>query len=274
MTRIRCGTVKWLSRRSIGQLIIIFASPSLPLIALMSVMECGSRDETGVGVACSLAEMGLMLCGAAIGVMVAFEIYQERKRKDEGRDGRPDGSGWSSPKGGSKVVEDNGKRSVDKGRDSKNAVVHKGLTNGIFVTALITIAISAVVFVYDTDMQDTPSNQTPNSVAPDAAPSPNTEADPLGPGTLFTASATILGLAVFGSALFTPGKRKDQIKSIAYTLVPFITVQALFMISLVSSFHMPVVWWVGMTAVGMFIVVAVMVANSIATDENARSSGS
>ena len=264
MTHIRCGTVKWLGRRSIGQLIIIFASPSLPLIALMSVMGCGSRGEFGVGAACSLAEMGLMLCGATIGVLLAFEIYQERKRKDEGLDGRLNEPGMSGPAGGSKASGEDKKGSPSVGLSSKNDTIATTLEKRMRVAAQVTIGLIVVAAVWETGMLDAQSNQTSNLVPRDAQSNQTSNLVPR--DAQFVAAATIMGFAVFGSALAIPRQRKQQVRSIAYALVAFVIVQAVFMATLVSDFSIPTILWVALTAAWLFGLVAVMVANRIPPD--------
>ena len=82
-------------------------------------------------------------------------------------------------------------------------------------------------------------------------------------GTLFMASATIMGLAAFGSALATLGPNRGLIKSIAYALLPVIAIQAVFMASFVSDVKFPAVWWIGMTAAWLFLLVLAMVVNKI-----------
>lgn len=74
--------------------------------------------------------------------------------------------------------------------------------------------------------------------------------DPLGPGTLFMASATILGLAVFGSVLSTRIRRKPKNKDISWyarvllplSILALIGVQAWFMLHLAESFNVQISW--------------------------------
>ena len=84
--------------------------------------------------------------------------------------------------------------------------------------------------------------------------------------TLFTASATIMGLAAFGSALSTLGRNTALIKGIAYTLVPLIVVQAVFMLSILDRIGFPVSLWIVITAVLLMLLVLAIVANRIKTD--------
>ena len=82
------------------------------------------------------------------------------------------------------------------------------------------------------------------------------------PDTLFTASATILGFAAFGSALSILGLNKDLIKGIAYMLIPVIAVQAVFMLSfLVERVVFPAAAWIILTAILLMLLVLAMVAN-------------
>lgn len=85
-------------------------------------------------------------------------------------------------------------------------------------------------------------------------------------GDLFMAAATIMGLAVFGSALGTLGRGKDSVKGVAYTLVPTITVQAAFMLDIMDILHFPAVVWIPMTAILLMLVVLAMVANKLLPD--------
>ena len=251
MTHIRCNTIKWLSRRSITQLIVIFASPSLPLIALMLTMGCGANSELNAGVVCSLIETGLMLCGAAIGVLVAFEIYLERRRKDEDRGGRPNGSGPSTTKESSRRTyeDEEGSQGVDQ--NSKNARIGRVLQKWAGVFALIVIAGTGITMVSNTDMLDVQSNQTSKSMESD---------------TLFTAAATILGFAMFGSALTRVGHNKDLIRSTVSVLTAIGVIQALFMMSLVSDFNIPAIWWIGMTMIVLLMLMLIMASGTIRSD--------
>lgn len=86
-------------------------------------------------------------------------------------------------------------------------------------------------------------------------------------GDLFTAAATIMALAVFGSALGTLGSNKHLIRGIAYTLIPLITVQAAFMLHLVGIIYFPVVLWILMTAILLMLAVLAMVASKLIPDQ-------
>lgn len=86
---------------------------------------------------------------------------------------------------------------------------------------------------------------------------------PVTPDGLFTASATILGFAAFGSALSTLGQSKDLIRSIAYMLIPIILVQAVFMLSLLGHVGFPAAWWISITVILLMLLVLVMFANRI-----------
>lgn len=77
-------------------------------------------------------------------------------------------------------------------------------------------------------------------------------------GTLFTASATITGFVVFGSALTMLGQNRGLSRGIAYTLLPVIAIQATFMISLVSNIYFPATVWIVMTTAWLCIVVLVI----------------
>ena len=109
----------------------------------------------------------------------------------------------------------------------------------------MTLAAMVVVVVVATYM---PADQPTHSVEPD---------------TLFTASAAIMGFAVFGLVLSTLGTNMELIKSIAYTLLPVIAVQTIFMVSLVSDINFPEAVWIVMTAVWLFLLVFATVANRI-----------
>lgn len=89
--------------------------------------------------------------------------------------------------------------------------------------------------------------------------------DPVTSDVLFTASATIMGLAAFGSALSTLGHNMISIKSIAYTLVPLIGVQATFMASLLGHVGIPAWLWIIMTPIFLFLLVLAIVANRVKT---------
>ena len=84
---------------------------------------------------------------------------------------------------------------------------------------------------------------------------------------LFTTSATILGLGISGSALSTLGVNKDLIKSIAYTLIPFVVVQLVFMLSVLGSIVFPAELWVIITAILLMLLVFAIVANKIMSAE-------
>ena len=95
-------------------------------------------------------------------------------------------------------------------------------------------------------------------------------------GHLLTAAATIMGLAVFGSALGTLRLNRELIRGIAYTLLPIIVVQAAFMLGIVGTIHFPVVVWIPMTAILLMLAVLAMVANRLLPDKadgNATASG-
>lgn len=85
-------------------------------------------------------------------------------------------------------------------------------------------------------------------------------------GDLFMAAATIMGLAVFGSALGTLGRGKDSVKGVVYTLVPTITVQAAFMLDIMGILRFPAVVWIPMTAILLMLVVLAMAANKLLPD--------
>ena len=89
---------------------------------------------------------------------------------------------------------------------------------------------------------------------------------------LLTAAATIMGLTVFGSALGTLSSNKHSIRSIAYTLIPTIAVQAAFMLHLVGITYFPVVVWISMTAVLLMLTVLAMTADKILHDQTDGSS--
>lgn len=252
MTHIRCNTIRWLSRRSIGQLIITFASPSLPLIVLMWIMDCGARSEVGVGVVCSLVEMGLMLCGAMIGVLTAFEIYRERKQNDKERDGQSNEPGPSIPKGGSELAGEDMKRSSPIGQNSKNIMMAKTCKKRTRAFALIVIIITGVVAVLDTDTWVPQSTQTSDSVSLDA---------------LFLSSATIVAFAMFGSALTRLSRNKDLIESILLAIIVVVATQVVFMLSLVSNFNMPKVSWGVITATALFWLLYVVFASRTQPNE-------
>ena len=245
---MRCGTVKWLSRRSIGQLVVIFASPSLPLILLMSTMGCSAGGEADVGVACALVETALMLCGATIGVLLAFEIHRERKRNDKERGGRPSEPGPPT-KGSSEAAGGDKEGSSAVGQTSKNIARVKTMKR------LTCVVVSAILFVtvaaaaYDTEEWDRQSIRTFHSVDED---------------TLFLSSATILAFAVFGSALTRSGQNKDLIESVVLALVAVVVIQMVFMMSLVLYFfNVPKMIWGGMTAAALLLLLPAMVASRI-----------
>ena len=78
-------------------------------------------------------------------------------------------------------------------------------------------------------------------------------------------------LAVFGSALGTLGTNKHLIRGIAYTLLPIITVQAVFMLHLVGIVYFPVAVWIPMTAILLMLAVLAMVANKLIPDQTDNS---
>lgn len=80
---------------------------------------------------------------------------------------------------------------------------------------------------------------------------------------LFTASATIMGFAAFGSALSTLSPNKDLTKGIAFTLIPVIVVQMVFMLSLLGHIDFSAMLWIIMTGLLLMLLVLAMVANSI-----------
>ena len=85
---------------------------------------------------------------------------------------------------------------------------------------------------------------------------------PVKPDTLFTASATIMGFAAFGSALSILGLNKDLIKGIAYMLIPVIAVQTVFILSfLVDCVVFPAAAWIILTSILLMLLVLAMVAN-------------
>ncbi len=248
MTHVRCNTVKWLSRRSIGQLIVVFASPTLPLILLMSTMGCRSRGEADVGVACALVETGLMLCGATIGVLLAFEIHRERKRGDGERDGQSSESGPPIPKGSSETTSEDKKRSSVVDRNSKNKASVKAVKVAARVLIPIILIVMVVAAALDTEEWDAQHSRT--FYSPDS-------------DTLFLSSATILAFALFGSALTRSGQNKDLNKSIVVALIGITGIQMVFMMSLVLYFNVPKMIWGVMTAIALLIVLPVMVASRI-----------
>lgn len=84
---------------------------------------------------------------------------------------------------------------------------------------------------------------------------------------LLTAAATIMGLTVFGSALGTTGSNKYMIRAVGYTLIPTVTVQAVFMLHLVGILHFPAAVWIPMTAILLMLAVLAMIANKLVYSE-------
>lgn len=117
---------------------------------------------------------------------------------------------------------------------------------------LAVVLAAAVLAVVLTTVSYTPTEQPTYTVKPD---------------TLFTASATLMGLAAFGTALSTLGHNNALIKGIAYTLVPLIGVQAVFMVSILERIGIPVSLWMVMTGILLMLLVLVMVANRIEIDK-------
>ena len=142
--------------------------------------------------------------------------------------------------------ENTARASADVRHTARNTAssLEKWLHNGALITLVAVVAV-AVVATY------MPAAQPSHLIEPD---------------TLFTASATIMGLAAFGSALATLGTNRGLIKSIAYALLPVITIQAVFMASLVSNINFPAMSWIGMTAVWLFLLVLAVVANRVLPD--------
>ena len=123
----------------------------------------------------------------------------------------------------------------------------KGLHNAALLSLVVVVAIPVLIHV--------------------TAPKYSMHLDSVSDGELLTAAATIMGLAVFGSALSTLGGNKYMIKGIAYTIIPLITVQAVFMLGLVGLFSFPVAAWIIMTAILLMLTVLAMVANKVLSDE-------
>lgn len=86
---------------------------------------------------------------------------------------------------------------------------------------------------------------------------------PVALDTLFTASATITGFAVFGSAFSALGPNRNLIMGIAYVFISIIVVQSAFMLSLLGYVGFPASLWIGMTAVLLMLLVLAMVAGRI-----------
>ena len=149
------------------------------------------------------------------------------------------------------------------------------LAKGLNFAALMSLAVVFAVVVMPTVAPASLSGLqmivSENSTQPSSsASSGNDEASSkngASSGDLLTAAATIMGLAVFGSALGTLGSNKDLIKGIAYTLLPIIAVQAAFMLELVGMIHFPTVVWIPMTAILLMMAVLAMVANRLLPDK-------
>ena len=138
------------------------------------------------------------------------------------------------------------------------------MEKGLQVIALVSLIVVLVVAVMPAPVPED-SMQADSSASDE-----NDEAPPgngAGHGNLLTAAATIMGLAVFGSALGTLGSNKDLIKGIAYTLLPIIAVQAAFMLGVTGIIHFPVVVWIPMTAILLMVAVLAMVASRLLADE-------
>lgn len=90
--------------------------------------------------------------------------------------------------------------------------------------------------------------------------------------TLFTASATIMGLAVFGSAFTVMGQKGNLAKGIAYALIPAIVVQLVFMLSLVRDNFFPAEAWIIITGASVMLMVPAILANNTnnKTDDNVQ----
>ena len=162
-------------------------------------------------------------------------------------------------------------------RPSKK-ITAASLEKGLQVIASVSLVVVLVVALMPTvgagllslsDMmasEDSPQQGNSASDGNDEAPLENGAGD----GDLLAAAATIMGLAVFGSALGTMGSNEYLLKGIAYTLMPIITVQAAFMLGVVDIIHFPVVVWIPMTAILLMSAVLAMVASRLLPGESGR----
>lgn len=122
------------------------------------------------------------------------------------------------------------------------SVTDAALSKGLYGTACATMALVIAVMVF------TPPD-SPKYLVPEY--------------DLFVASATIMGLAAFGSAFSTLRPRKYLATGIAFTLIPIIVVQIVFMLSLLGYVHFQAGWWIGVTGVLLILLVLVMAINNI-----------
>ena len=87
-------------------------------------------------------------------------------------------------------------------------------------------------------------------------------------GDLFVAVSTIMGFAVFGSALSTFGSNKELMKGVANILIVIIAVQMIFMFELMGFAYFPIVVWIPVTAILLMLVVFAIITNKVRSDED------
>ncbi len=153
---------------------------------------------------------------------------------------------WFSTRHKTRLPEDVTQTSTDTRHTTKSTL--SLLERGVEISALVTISVALIVVLVLHGTENEPIHR-------------------VGPNTLFTAAATIMGLAAFGSALATLGQNKISIKSIAYALIPVITIQAVFMASLISDVNFPAMWWLGLTTIGLFLLVLAIVVIRASSNE-------
>lgn len=125
-----------------------------------------------------------------------------------------------------------------------------GVVGAVAIVGMVTITALTV-----------PATYAPEAVVPEAVVAPTaptkTEADPLGPGTLFMAAATIMAFAAFGSTLSMKmrPRPKMRVRIGLSCIVIVVLIQALFMLCLVEDkcpppfFGVSIVgWWAFATA--------------------------
>ena len=155
-------------------------------------------------------------------------------------------------------------------RNPPKKINSTSLVKGLHITALVSLVVVFVVVVAPTVAPTSLSwliqTYEESTLSDDLAVGEDTVAPPensTDSNGLLTAAATIMGLAVFGSALGTLVSNKHLIKGIAYTLIPTIVVQAAFMLHLVGILYFPVAVWIVMTAILLMLAVLAMTASKI-----------
>ena len=187
---------------------------------------------------CVILDIGLIIGGSVMSALISTGMNFHTKLHRINIMGE-------DPHSKLKTSDKNKRLSSNTGQNPNDVEIGRTLDKWMYALALITVLSTlAIAVTYK------PVGQTAT----------------LEPGTQFVAAATIMGFAVFGSALAIPSQHKGMLRSIAYALVAFVTVQAVFMATLVSNFNMPTVWWVAMTAIWLLLLVLVMTANRFQPD--------